>query len=247
MIEVFSPEHPSLTLSEVAQLTGITRATARRILITLERLGHVRCDGRHFTLTARVLSLGWAYLSSLNLTEIAQPFMRELVSETGESTSIATLDMPDIVYVARVPTRRIMSITLGVGTRLPAHATSMGRVLLASLPDEDLGEFLDRTTLEPLTQRTIVDPAMLRRVLATAAEQGWTMVDQELEVGLRSVAAPLRGSDGQTIAALNISAAAARVSTEELRGRFLPALLATADAISTALGQKGLDTPARAV
>jgi IclR family pca regulon transcriptional regulator len=246
VIEVFSQEHPALTLSEVAQLTGTTRATARRILITLERLGHVRSDGRRFALTARVLSLGWAYLSSLNLTEIAQPFMRELVVETGESTSVATLDIPEIVYVARVPTQRIMSITLGIGTRLPAHATSMGRVLLAALPDEDLTEFLDTTTLDSYTQRTIVDPAMLRRVLATVAGQGWAMVDQELEMGLRSVAAPLRGPDGRTVAALNISAAAARVSTEELRGRFLPALLETANAISTALGQKGLDTAERA-
>jgi len=246
VIQVFSHEHPSLTLSEVAQLTGTTRATARRILLTLERLGHVRSDGRHFALTARVLSLGWAYLSSLDLPEIAQPFMRDLVSETGESTSIATLDIPEVVYVARVPTQRIMSITLGIGTRLPAHATSMGRVLLAALPDDDRERFLDRATLEAYTQRTIVDTAMLRRVLAGVAEQGWAMVDQELEMGLRSVAAPLHGSDERTIAALNISAAAARVSTEELRGRFLPALLATAGAISTALRQKGLDTPARA-
>ncbi len=134
VIQVFSHEHPSLTLSEVARLTGMTRATARRILLTLEKLGHVRSDGRRFSLTPRVLTLGWAYLSSLNLWEIAQPLMEDLVQETHESCSAATLDLPDIVYVARVPTRRIMTIALGVGTRLPAHATSMGRVLLADLP-----------------------------------------------------------------------------------------------------------------
>src|SRR6185295_17838899 len=133
VIQVFSRERPALTLSEVANLTGITRATARRILLTLEKLGHVRSDGRLFSPTPRLLTLGWAYLSSLNLSELALPLMETLVEETHESCSAATLDLPDVVYVARVPTRRIMSITLSVGTRLPAHCTSMGRVLLAAL------------------------------------------------------------------------------------------------------------------
>jgi IclR family pca regulon transcriptional regulator len=235
VIQVFSREHPALTLSEVARLTGTTRATARRILLTLERLGHVRSDGRLFTLTPRVLTLGWAYLSSLNLWEIAQPLMEDLVRETGESSSAATLDLPDIVYVARMPTRRIMTIALGVGTRLPAHATSMGRVLLADLPAEELDRFLAETTLERLTEHTIVDPDELRTALAQVREQGWALVDQELEIGLRSVAAPIQGADGRTIAALNVSAAAARVSIEELRGRFLRALLRTAELISAGL------------
>src|ERR671918_239267 len=196
VIQVFSHDPPALTLSEVARLTGMSRATARRILHTLEDLGHVGADGRHFSLTPRVLSLGWAYLSSLNLAEIAQPLMEELVERTRESCSASTLDLPDIVYVARVPTRRIMTITIGVGTRLPAHATSMGRVLLADLPD------------------------------------------QELEIGLRSIAAPLRDANGGAIAALNVSAATSRVSIEELRESFLPHLLETAEAISTALGRR---------
>jgi IclR family pca regulon transcriptional regulator len=235
VIQVFSREHPALTLSEVARLTGITRATARRILLTLEELGHVRSDGRLFSLTPRVLSLGWAYLSSLNLWEIAQPLMEDLVEETHESCSAATLDLPDIVYVARVPTRRIMTIALGVGTRLPAHATSMGRVLLADLPVQELDDFLASTRLEGYTPKTIADPDELRAALAEVRKQGWALVDEELEVGLRSVAAPIRSAEGRTIAAMNVSAAASRVSLEELQERFLPKLLRTADLISASL------------
>ena len=237
VIQVFSHEHPSLTLSEVARLTGMTRATARRILLTLEKLGHVRSDGRRFSLTPRVLTLGWAYLSSLNLWEIAQPLMEDLVQETHESCSAATLDLPDIVYVARVPTRRIMTIALGVGTRLPAHATSMGRVLLADLPQAELDAYLSEYELEQFTPHTIVAPNALLAAVAEVREQGWALVDQELEIGLRSVAAPIRGANGRTIAALNASAAAPRVSTEELRKRFLPALLRTAEQISASLAQ----------
>jgi IclR family transcriptional regulator, pca regulon regulatory protein len=235
VIQVFSREHPSLTLSEVARLTGITRATARRILLTLERLGHVRSDGRYFSLTPRVLTLGWAYLSSLNLWEIAQPLMEDLVDQTKESCSAATLDLPDIVYVARVPTRRIMTITLGVGTRLPAHATSMGRVLLADLPEDELEAFLAGTQLQRFTETTITDPAELTAALREVRAQGFAFVDEELEIGLRSIAAPVTGRDGRTIAAVNVSAAAARVSIDEMRERFLPALLQTTELISASL------------
>jgi IclR family pca regulon transcriptional regulator len=235
VIQVFSREHPALTLSEVARLTGMTRATARRILLTLEKLGHVRSDGRLFSLTPRVLTLGWAYLSSLNLWEVAQPLMEDLVQETKESCSAATLDLPDIVYVARVPTRRIMTIALGVGTRLPAHPTSMGRVLLADLPADELDRFLADARLERFTEHTITDPGQLRAQLAQVREQGWALVDQELEIGLRAAAAPITGADGRTIAALNVSTAAARVPEEELRERFLPMLLKTAEQISACL------------
>jgi IclR family pca regulon transcriptional regulator len=239
VLQVFSHEHPAPTLSEVARLTGTTRATARRILLTLERLGHVRSDGRRFSLTPRVLSLGWGYLSSLNLQEIAQPLMEELVQHTGESCSAATLDVPDIVYVARVPTRRIMSITLGIGTRLPAYATSMGRVLLAGLPGEELDRFLAGAQLVELTPRTITDTRRLGAVLEEVRFQGWGLVDQELELGLRSVAAPIRDGDGRVVAAINVSAAASRVGLAQLRGEFRPALIHTAEAVSAVLGSTG--------
>ncbi len=235
VIQVFSRERPQLTLSEVARLTGITRATARRILLTLEKLGHVRSDGRLFSLTPRVLTLGWAYLSSLNLWDIAQPLMEDLVERTKESCSAATLDLPDIVYVARVPTRRIMTITLGVGTRLPAHPTSLGRVLLADLPEPELDEFLGSARLERYTERTITDARELRAVVDEVRRRGWALTDQELEIGLRSIAAPIRGADGRTIAALNVSAAAPRVSVGKLRRHFLPLLLDTAELISQGL------------
>jgi IclR family pca regulon transcriptional regulator len=240
VIQVFSRERPALTLSEVAKLTGTTRATARRVLLTLRNLGHVRLDGRLFSLTPRVLSLGWAYLSSLNLAEVAQPLMEELVEETHESCSASTLDVPDIVYVARVPTRRIMTISLGVGTRLPAHATSMGRVLLADLPPDEFDRYLRETDLERFTARTTADVDGLRRAVDAVREQGWALVDQELEIGLRSIAAPLRDASGRALAAMNVSAAASRVSVEELTDRFLPSLLRTAGAISAALGAKGV-------
>lgn len=245
VLQVFSRENPAPTLSEVARLAGTTRATARRILLTLERLGHVRSDGRRFSLTPRVLALGWSYLSSLNLWEIAQPLMEDLVEQTGESCSAATLDVPDVVYVARVPTRRIMSITLGVGTRLPAHATSMGRVLLAALGPDDLDAFLGAAPLAVLTENTVTDPAELRAVVDGVRLQGWALVDQELELGLRSVAAPIQDAEHKTVAALNVSAAVSRVSLETLRDDILPLLLATADAVSTALGRSARteDTP----
>jgi IclR family transcriptional regulator, pca regulon regulatory protein len=234
VIQVFSRERPALTLSEVARLTGITRATARRILLTLEEIGHMRSDGRLFSLTPRVLSLGWAYLSSLNLWDVAQPLMEDLADRTKESCSVATLDLPDVVYVARVPTRRIMTISLGVGTRLPAHCTGMGRVLLAALPDGELDAFLADAQLEPFTERTVTDAAKLRVVIERVRDDGFALVDQELELGLRSIAAPLR-AEGRTVAALNVAVAAARVRLEELRDAMLPELLRTATLISDAL------------
>jgi len=239
VIQVFSREHPALTLSEVARLTGYTRATCRRILLTLEKLGHVRSDGRSFMLTPRVLTLGWAYLTSLDLSELAQPLMEELAERTRESCSVATLDLPDVVYVARVPTRRIMTISLGVGARLPAHATSMGRVLLAALPEDELEAYLAQTPLERFTEHTITDPAALRAAIAETRTQGWALVDQELETGLRSVAAPINRAQAGTIAAINSSAAAQRVSIEEFGSRVVPALLETAKLISAGAGWAG--------
>ena len=239
VIQVFSRDHPALTLSEVARLTGFTRATCRRILLTLEKLGHVRSDGRSFMLTPRVLTLGWAYLTSLNLSELAQPLMEDLVERTRESCSAATLDLPDIVYVARVPTRRIMTIALGVGARLPASATSMGRVLLAALSETELDAYLDETPLERFTERTIVDRDEFKAAIATVRAQGWALVDQELEMGLRSVAAPINRAHSGTIAAINCSAAAQRVSIDEFSERIVPALLETAKLISAGAGAAG--------
>jgi IclR family pca regulon transcriptional regulator len=234
VIQAFSTATPSMTLSEVARQTDISRATARRILHTLEALGFVRSDGRQFALSPRVLSLGWAYLSSLNLWEIARPFMQDLSAEVEETCSASTLDLPDIVFVARVPSKRILMMSLGVGSRLPAYATAMGRVLLAGLDDEQVAAHLDAAPLEAITHRTTTDPARVRAIVGAVREQGFALVDEELELGLRSLSVPLRTMDGRTLAALNLCAASARVSVEEMHTRYLPAMQRTACAISNA-------------
>lgn len=238
VIQAFSGDHPDMTLAEVARQTGLTRATARRLLFTLCELGYARSDGKRFSLTPRVLDIGYAYLSSLDLTGIAQPEMEVLVERTHESSSVAVLDGSDIVYVVRVPTKRIMTISLGLGSRLPAYAASMGRVLLAGLPPDELDAYLGSTPLEALTARTITDEARLRQELDTVGRQGWALVDQELEDGIRSIAAPLRDNRGRVVAALNVSSHAGRVNLAVLRDQFLPAVLETAAKINERLARR---------
>lgn len=229
VIRAFDAEHPQLTLSEVARAAGLTRAAARRFLLTLVELGYMRTDGgRLFSLRPRILELGYSYLSSLSLPEVAQPHMETLVAQVHESCSMSVLDGDEVVYVARVPTKRIMTVAISVGTRFPAYATSMGRVLLAAQPPAWLDEYLASTELRPLTRRTITDPAKLRAALARILTQGFAIVDQELEEGLRSLAAPIHGDDGSVIAALNVSAHASRGSSEVIRKELLPPLLDTA-------------------
>lgn len=236
VILAFSRHRPQMTLTEVADATGLSKPTARRILLTLLDGGYVRSEGRSFALTPRVLALGYAYLSSLNLTEIAQPFMEDAVARTREGCSLATLDGSDVVYVTRVPTHRITSITLATGTRLPAHATSLGHVLLAGLTGHELDRYLAGTDLRPLTARTIRDAADLRARLGEVRDQGWAMVDQELEEGLRSVAAPVRDANGRVIAALGMSSTTAITDAATMRDRFVPIITETAGRISERLG-----------
>jgi IclR family pca regulon transcriptional regulator len=231
VIRAFGADRPALTLSEVARETGLTRAATRRFLLTLADLGYVRSDGRQFALTPRVLELGYAFLSSLTLPEVAEPHLERLVAKVHESSSVSVLDGDDIVYVARVPTARIMRVSINLGTRFPAYATSMGRVLLAGLPDEALDAYLARVSLQQLTPRTTTDEGALRTELDRVRSQGWALVDQELEEGLRSIAAPVRDRGGAVVAAVNISAHASRTSKETVRRVLLPPLLATAEAI----------------
>ncbi len=235
VIRAFGPDRERLSLSEVARATGLTRAATRRFLLTLVKLGYVRSDGREFSLRPRVLELGYAYLSGLALPEIASPHLEELVAKVRESSSISVLDGHYVVYVARVPTKRIMTVAISVGTRFPAYATSMGRVLLAGLSPEDLDRYLDEADLEPITARTVTDPERLRDVLAEVARQGYAIVDQELEEGLRAVAAPIRAPGGSVTAAINLSAHASRVSLATMRSDLLPALLDTAARIESDL------------
>ena len=235
VIRAFGAESPQLRLSDVARATGLTRAAARRFLLTLVRLGYVRQDGATFSLRPRVLELGYAYLSALSLPEVAQPHMETLVAQVNESSSVAVLDDLDIVYVARVPTQRIMTITIAVGTRLPAYATSMGRVLLAGLDEDILAERLDRMRIERLTDSTVSDTRALRERITEARESGWACVDQELEQGVRSAAVPIRDAAKTVAAALNVSVHATRMPMQSLRREVVPKLLEAAAAIEVDL------------
>jgi IclR family pca regulon transcriptional regulator len=214
VIRALSSPDPQ-ALSDVARTTGLSRAAARRFLLTLEQLGYVRQASGRFALTPRVMELGYAYLSSLTLPEVAQPHLERLVGEVQESSSVSVLDGDDVVYVARVPTRRIMSVSISVGTRFPAHATSMGRVLLAGRPDS---------------------AAALQVEIERVRRQGYSIVDQELEEGLRSIAAPIHDSAGAVAAAVNLAVQASRTTVAEMKRRLLPPLLDTAAAIERDLG-----------
>jgi IclR family pca regulon transcriptional regulator len=230
VIRALSAPEPQ-TLSDVARVTGLTRAAARRFLLTLQQLGYVQSTGGRFSLTPQVLELGYAYLSSLTLPEVSQPHLERLVEDVHESSSVSVLDGDDVVYVARVPTRRIMTVAISVGTRFPAYATSMGRVLLAGLAPAQLDDALGRADLRALTPDTITDAGALRAEIDRVREQGWALVDQELEAGLRSVAAPIRDPAGRVVAAINLSAHASRTPAAEIRRALLPPLRATAAAI----------------
>ena len=238
VIRSFSAQSPQQTLSEVAQRAGLTRAGARRILLTLEGLGYVRSNGRQFSLAPRILDLGFAYLSSLPLWNLAEPVMERLVEEVKESCSAAVLDGPEIVYVLRVPTHKIMSINLGIGSRLPADCTSMGRTLLAEMDTPALEALLHEHPPRRRTARTITDIGALKRELARVHEQGWCLVDQELEEGLVSLSAPIRDRAGRAIAAMNISGQVNRTSPEYMREHFLPRLRVAAAEISEMLQRK---------
>jgi IclR family pca regulon transcriptional regulator len=239
VIRAFGPDRDKLSLSEVARETGLTRAATRRFLLTLVKLGYVRNDGREFSLSPRVLELGYAYLSGLAMPEIASPHLEELVARVRESSSISVLDGHHIVYVARVPTKRIMTVAISVGTRFPAYATSMGRVLLAGLSDEDLTKYLAEAEFEPFTSRTVTDPGRLREIVGDVGRLGYSIVDQELEEGLRAIAAPIHGSGDTVTAAINVSAHASRVSMAAMRSDLLPALLETARRIEDDLRSQG--------
>ena len=225
VILAFDEAHPRMTLSEVAARTGMNRARARRFLLTLHALGYVRKDHRHFELAPRVLKLGYAFLSANNYQHLIQQVLEDITAESGESSSLGVLDGDEVTYVARSASRqRLMAITLSVGTRLPAAYTSMGRMLLAQKTDAELDAFVERTTLERFTDKTITDKAELKRAILQARQQGYAIVDQELDSGLRSLAVPAFDANGELIGAINISTNAARIDHETLLERYLPLL-----------------------
>jgi IclR family pca regulon transcriptional regulator len=222
---------PGMTLADVARAIGANRASTRRSLLGLEGLGFVRSDGRLFTLTPKVLSLGYGYRSRLALPEVARPHLQRLMEETGEFSSLSVLDGDETVCVARVAPARIMNVAMPVGTRLPAYATCVGRVLLAELAPQELDAYLDRVQLRALTPATLTSPLRLRAELNRVRRRRWALVDQELERGLRSAAAPVRDATGNVIAAANVGALAGRITVATLRKSLVPRLLESAASI----------------
>jgi len=233
VIQAFSQRQRELTVSQISVKTGFSRAAVRRCLYTLGKLGFAASDdSRHFYLRPRVLALGHSYISSMPLAAMAQPILENVSHILHESCSIATLDRTEIIYIARANVTRIMSIDLGVGSRLPAFCTSMGRVLMAELSAEKLDDFLARVEFKRYTERTLVNAEKLRQVLRLVQRNGYCIVDQELESGLRSLAVPIRDSAGRVVAALNVGAHAQRVSIQNLQLRFLPQLKGAAQELS---------------
>lgn len=224
VMEILAAHPQGLTLTAMAEKAGLTRAGARRFLLTLVASGYAVQDGRVFRLSSRLISVARAWLGGASLWSFAEPFMREVSQRFGEACSAAVLSGEDVVYVARVPGRHILSVALHVGTRLPAYCTSMGRVLLADLPSAEMDAFLARADIRPLTDRTITERTDLRDAVALARAEGYALVDEELEPGLRSIAVPIRDRTGRAVAAINVSTQSARLSAETMTLDVLPAL-----------------------
>jgi len=224
VIEAFDEAKPRLTISDVSKETGLDRATARRFLLTLAELGYAAYDGKFFQLTPKILRLGHAYLSATPLPRLVQPYLDQLSDKVGQSASASVLDGTEIVYVARAAQRRVMSINLMPGSRLPAYCASMGRVLLAALPEAEARAIVEASDRRANTPFTKTDPEALMEEFARVRRQGFAVIDQELEIGLCSIALPLENARGRVVAALNIGAPAAHAAAGEMVERYLPAM-----------------------
>ncbi|MBN8291067.1 helix-turn-helix domain-containing protein [Rhodobacter sp. NTK016B] len=225
VIETFTAERPRQSISEAAAACGLDRATTRRCLLTLAHEGYADYDGKFFTLKPRVLRLGTACLATMPLPQIVQPMLDTLSDRIGESTSVSILDGDEIVYVARAAQQKVMSIALMPGSRLPAYCTSMGRVLLAALPEDEAAGIIGAAPLPARTPHTRTDPSRILEELVQVRAQGFALIDEEVERGLRSLAVPLFDSHGRVKAALNVGLAASTHPAATLAERFLPALL----------------------
>lgn len=241
VLNAFNHDKPQMTLTQVAEHTHLSRAAARRLLLTLQHAGYVRADGRHFLLSPKVLELGYCYLDSLNLTDLTQPLVEALSRQLNESCSLAVLDGHEIVYVVRVPVRRIMTVSLGVGARLPAFCASLGRVLLSQLTAHELKAWLSSLKPEKFTSHTLLTKEKIRAAIELTAIQGYCYVDQELELGLCSIAVPVRNRQGRIIAALNVSTPYRPDIEAHTQKILLPALLKTAKQIELSINSSGLD------
>ncbi len=224
VMEVLASHPEGLTLTQTAERCGLTRAGARRLLLTLAATGYANQQGRIFRLSPKLIALARGWLAGSSLWSFAEPFMREVSKALNESCSAAILSNEDVVYVARVAGARIVSVGLHVGTRLPAHCTSMGRVLLSDLSEADLERFLAKAAIEAKTPKTVTDRKALAAAIARAAADGFAIVDEELELGLRSIAVPVRDLSGRIVAAINVSTQSARTSVDRMEREFLPPL-----------------------
>lgn len=235
VISAFGFENEQMTITETANKVGLTRANARRVLLTLQHLGYINCtDGKKFSLSPKVLCLGYSYLSGLPFRELALPIMEELTAQLNESCSMSVLDKDEIVYVARVHTKRIMTINLAVGTRLPVYAASMGKILLAGLPENEAIQQIKDMKFEAFTEKTWTQDQLIKR-LPTIREQGYAIADEEIEIGVRSIAGPIKDKNGKVVSALNISGHASRVSVEDLEKEYLPVLKHFSEKIENSL------------
>ncbi len=232
IIQAFDAEHAEMTLTEVANATGLAPATARRCLLTLQRLGYIGTNGRRFLLRPRVLTLGAAFLRSMNLETIAQPYLQDIVDRVGDGSSLAVLEGGDILYLVHIATKRMIRLTVSVGTRYPAYATSLGRIQLAYLDECALDRYLATTHFVALTEHTVTDPVRLRAILAEARANGFAAIRDELDYGITSVAVPIVDAREGVIAAINCSAHSGRMSKEELVETRLPLLRAVAASIA---------------
>lgn len=235
VVQAFSDSRKPQTIAQISQKTGIPRAAVRRCLFTLQQLGYVDAELNNFSLRPKVLTLGYSYLSSTPLTVSSQPYLNAISSDLGESCSLAVLEDGEVLYVARSAASRVMSVALNTGSRLPAYCTSLGRVMLAHLPAADLDAYFAKVKLKAITDRTVTSQKRLREILVQVRQDGYAINDEELELGLRSIAVPVRGASGQVLAALNVGAQASRVSAERMQQEFLPILLRGAQELSVLL------------
>jgi IclR family pca regulon transcriptional regulator len=235
VIRAFSDQRRSLTIAQISHRTGIPRAAVRRCLYTLKQLGYAESDANNFTLKPKILTLGYSYLSSTPLTVSAQPCLNQISRTLNESCSLAVMDDNEVLYVARSATSRIMSVALNTGSRLPAYCTSLGRIMLAHMPEEQLDAYLAKVKLKAYTQCTVVSVKRLKEILDETRRAGYVVVEEELEVGLRSIAVPVRGATGNVLASLNIGAQATRVTKKQMEEEFLPILLRGAQELSVLL------------
>ncbi len=237
VIRAFTRSKPSMTLSEVAERTDMNRASARRFLLTLVREGYASTNGKYFRLLPKVLDLGFSVLASMDLSDVMQPVMNDLAEKLQESCFAAVLDGDSVIYVARATSQRVVNVGINIGSRVPAHSVSSGRVLISGLSDSELDKYMEGVMLKKYTPMTTTSKARLRKAVDETRRQGWSIVDQELEVGLRSVSVPIRDRSGTIVAALNVCCPSPRVTPEEMRTRVLPALFDSAQRISLALLQ----------